>query len=245
MDSYQIAGFAGVAFYLGAYGALQFGLVRGNGYPYALLNLAAAALVLVSLFASWNLFSAIIQISWISLSIIGMLRVWILTRGLRFNAEEQDLLNAHFPTLRKIDARTMLRAGHWRDLAPGDALTEQTLPVTQLSYIHTGGVDIEVGGQIIADVGPGGFIGEMGCMASAPASATVRVNQPTRIFAISSDALRRLVRRNPDLRPHLELAFSGNTRAKLMATNAKLEQSLKSHARMPPTVALVSDAKPH
>ncbi|MEL7091908.1 MAG: cyclic nucleotide-binding domain-containing protein [Pseudomonadota bacterium] len=245
MDSYQIAGFAGVAFYLGAYGALQFGLVRGNGYPYALLNLAAAALVLVSLFASWNLFSAIIQISWITLSVIGILRVWVLTQGLRFSAEEQDLLDAHFPTLRKIDARTIFRAGVWRDAQPGEALTEQTMPVTRLSYIHAGGVDIEVGDHKIADVGPGGFIGEMGCMASAPASATVRVNQPTRIFSVSSDALRRLVKRNPDLRPHLELAFSGNTRAKLMATNAKLEQSLRARAPVPQPSAFVSDAKPH
>ena len=66
----------------------------------------------------------------------------------------------------------------------------------------------------------------MGCMTSAPASATVRVNQPTRLFAISSDTLRHLVKRNADFGPHLEYAFSGNTRAKLMATNARLQQEL-------------------
>ncbi|MEL6888112.1 MAG: cyclic nucleotide-binding domain-containing protein [Pseudomonadota bacterium] len=81
---------------------------------------------------------------------------------------------------------------------------------------------------MIAQVGPGGFIGEMGCMAGAPASATVRTNANTRIFAVSSDALRRLVKRNPDLGPHLEFAFSGNTRAKLMATNALLQQSMNA-----------------
>lgn len=232
MDTYQIAGIAGVVFYLGAYGALQLGLVRGNGYPYAIMNLAGASLVLVSLFTSWNLFSAIIQISWIALSAVGILRVWVLTQGLRFNAEEQTLLDAHFPTLRKLDARTLFKTGDWHDLQVGDLLTQQNTPVTQLSYIHSGGVDIDVGGQTIADVGPGGFIGEMGCMTSAPASATVRINQPARIFAVPSEALRRLVKRNPDLGPHLELAFSGNTRAKLMATNARLEQSLKATAPM-------------
>ncbi|WP_299688323.1 cyclic nucleotide-binding domain-containing protein [uncultured Tateyamaria sp.] len=228
IDLYQLAGFVGVAFYLGAYGLLQLGVIRGNDYPYALMNLAAASLVLVSLLTSWNLFSAIIQISWITLSVLGMGRVWLMTRGLRFSGEEQTLLDAHFPTLRRYDARKVLGAGTWTNRAPGDTLTEQGVPVMQLCYIHRGGADIEIGGQVIAQVGAGGFIGEMGCMTSAPASATVRVNAPTRIFVLSSVALRRLVKRNPDLSPHLEFAFSGNTRAKLMATNALLQQSLSA-----------------
>ena len=64
IDYYQVAGYGGVAFYLGSYGLLQLGVLRGNSYTYAALNLLAAALVLVSLFRNWNLFSAIIQISW-------------------------------------------------------------------------------------------------------------------------------------------------------------------------------------
>ena len=226
IDIYQLAGIAGVVFYLAAYGLLQLGGVRGNGYPYALMNLIGASLVLVSLFSSWNLFSAIIQVSWITLSVLGMARVWLMTQGLRFNGAEQTLLDGHFPTLRRLDARKLLNAGAWVDCAAGQTLTVQDAPVTQLSYLHDGGVDIEIGGQVIAQVGPGGFIGEMGCLASAPASATVRTNTSTRIFAVTSDALRRLVKRNPDLGPHLEFAFSGNTRAKLLATNALLQQSM-------------------
>ncbi|MEX0309108.1 MAG: cyclic nucleotide-binding domain-containing protein [Tateyamaria sp.] len=226
IDYFQIAGFAGVAFYLGSYAFLQLGVVRGNGYPYALMNLAGASLVLVSLVTGWNLFSAIIQISWITLSIVGIARVWILTQGLRFTDEEAALIAAHFPTIRKIDAKTILRSGTWQDHAVGDTLTQQDVPVDRLTYLASGGVDIEVGGQKIAEVGPGGFIGEMGCMTSAPASATVRVNKPTRAFVISSEGLRRLVKRNPDLEVHLEFAFSGNTRAKLMATNALLQEQL-------------------
>lgn len=233
IDYFQLAGFVGVAFYLGAYGLLQAGIVRGNGYPYAWMNLVGASLVLVSLFASWNLFSAIIQISWITLSALGIARVWVLSRGLRFSAEEQSLLDAHFPTLSRLDARLLLRAGTWVACEPGETLTVQNVAVTQLSYLHQGGVDIEIGGQLIAQVGAGGFIGEMGCMTSAPASATVRTNTATRIFAVSSEALRRLVKRNPDLGPHLEFAFSGNTRAKLMATNELLQRSLNAGQSVP------------
>ncbi|MEO0938703.1 MAG: cyclic nucleotide-binding domain-containing protein [Pseudomonadota bacterium] len=222
IDLYQLAGFVGVAFYLGSYALLQLGLVKGNGYPYALMNLFGASLVLVSLVTGWNLFSAIIQISWITLSLVGIVRVFLLTRGLRFSEEEQALLDAHFPTIRRIDARTLMRAGTWVDLDPGAELTVQGMVVEQLSYLAWGGVNIEVDGKAIADVGAGGFIGEMGVMQGAPASATVRVSRPARCFVITGAALRRLVRRNPDMHAHLELAFSGNTKAKLMATNALL-----------------------
>lgn len=228
IDIYQLAGFAGVGFYVGAYGLLQLGLLKGSGYPYALMNLAAASLVLVSLFTAWNLFSAIIQISWITLSVVGITRVWLLTRGLKFSDAEQTLINTHFPTMRKIDAKALLRSGAWLDAEPGTELTRQGMPVTQLAYLDAGGVDIEVDGQIIAKVGPGAFIGEMGCMMSGPASATVRVDQPTRFFSVQSEALRRLVKRNPELCVHLEYAFSGNTRAKLMATNELLRQQLEA-----------------
>lgn len=60
IDYYQIAGYGGVVFYLSSYGLLQMGVLRGNSYTYAALNMLAAALVLVSLFRNWNLFSAII-----------------------------------------------------------------------------------------------------------------------------------------------------------------------------------------
>jgi hypothetical protein len=60
IDYYQIAGYGGVVFYLSSYGLLQMGVLRVNSYTYAALNMLAAALVLVSLFRNWNLFSAII-----------------------------------------------------------------------------------------------------------------------------------------------------------------------------------------
>ncbi|MEL7099737.1 MAG: cyclic nucleotide-binding domain-containing protein [Pseudomonadota bacterium] len=222
IDWYQFAGYIGVGFYLGSYALLQLGIVRGNGYPYALMNLAAATFVLISLVTGWNLFSAIIQISWITLSVVGIVRVFLLTRGLRFTEEEQMLLDAHFPTMRRIDARTLMHAGTWLDLEAGTKLTEQGSPVDRLIYLAWGGVDIAVDGSVIADVGPGGFIGEMGVMQNAPASATVAVKRPARCFAVQGDTLRRLVKRNPDIGAHLELAFSRNTKASLKATNALL-----------------------
>ncbi len=235
IDYYQLAGYGGVAFYLGSYALLQMGVLKGSSYTYAMLNLLAASFVLVSLLRSWNLFSAIIQISWITLSVVGIARVWVLTNMLRFTEEEKSFIAAHFPVLRPIDAKKLLETGTWLDGKKGHQLTRQGEPVTALSYLASGGVDIVVGDQTIAQVGPGQFIGEMACMTSGAASATVRLNQPTRYFSVPSEALRRLVKRRPDIAPHLDLAFSGNIRSKLMATNTVLEQAMKDRGTTPAT----------
>lgn len=227
---FEAAGLAGVAFYLGSYALLQFGVLRGNGYPYAVLNLFAASLVLLSLFNGWNLYSAIIQISWISISIFGMARVWLLTRGLRFSEEENELRQRYFPHMRRLDAKRFFQNGEWMDAQAGHRLTEADSPVRQLSYIATGGADVVIGGKTIAAVGSGGFIGEMACLAQGPASATVEINAPSRLFCISSDALNRMIRRNAEMGAHLEAAFSRNVREKLVATNALLHEAMQSKA---------------
>lgn len=224
---FQVAGFTGVAFYLGSYAALQAGVIRGSGYLYASLNLIASTLVLLSLFGAWNLWSAIIQISWITISIVGMTRVWLLRRALRFSPEEEEMVAARFATMDRIDARRLINKGHWRDGKTGEVLTTQGMPVRRLTYVAQGGVDIVVDDEVIAHVGSGEFIGEMACLTEGAASATVFLNQGARLFQIATPELQRLVRRHPELGPHLDYAFAHNTKAKLKQTNAILGAALR------------------
>src|SRR6056297_2798140 len=80
---FEWAGYAGVALCIGAYAALQGGIIRGSGYLYAALNLAAASLLLVSLVESFNLPAALVQVCWIAISTFGILRVFLLSRAIR------------------------------------------------------------------------------------------------------------------------------------------------------------------
>jgi hypothetical protein len=224
---FEAAGFVGVALYLGSYAALQAGFLRGSGFAYAAMNFLAASFVLISLLAEWNLWSAIIQTSWIVISIVGLTRLWILKRALRFNEEEERFVAAKFPALDRVDARRFLNAGQWCDGHPGDYMTLQGKPVTDLYYLASGSVRVDVADQTIARVGVDHFIGEMACLEQGPASATVRVAEPARYFTISSEALDKLVRRWPDIRPHLHFAFFGNTQAKLIETNRAYSEALR------------------
>ena len=113
VDFYNAIGIAGVALYLGSYAALQAGFMRGQGYAYASVNLAAASCVLISLVQDFNLSSAIIQISWIVISIVGMTRLYLLYRRLKFSPEEKSLLSSVLPDMPKEHARALLNLGFW------------------------------------------------------------------------------------------------------------------------------------
>ena len=75
MSFFELTGLLGVALYLGSYAALQFELIDCKGFIYPVFNFAAASCVLISLFESFNMSSAIIQISWITISLYGIARL--------------------------------------------------------------------------------------------------------------------------------------------------------------------------
>jgi hypothetical protein len=58
-----------LAFYL-----LQTEKLNSHDIRYSLLNLTGAILLLISLMVSWNLSSVIIEVFWIAISLIGIVR---------------------------------------------------------------------------------------------------------------------------------------------------------------------------
>ena len=238
----EIIGAIGLVSYVLSYAMLQLGIIRGNDYTYPIMNLIGATFVAVSLINAWNLWSALISLAFGSFSIIGITRVYLHRRELEFTKAEQGFYDARFRLLSRLDMRRILERGEWFDGEKGDVLTTQSKPVTSLYYIQEGEVEIDVGGEIIAHVGEGEFIGELACLDRGPASATVRLSKPTRYFSISSEALNVLVKSNADLRAQIEFAFAGNIRSKLLATNQKLEQVLRD-TRKRKTETLAKAAK--
>ena len=71
---YQLIGVIGFILYMMSYFLLQIGKLNGSGNGYILMNLSAASFVLISLTQHFNLASALIQISWILISFIGLYR---------------------------------------------------------------------------------------------------------------------------------------------------------------------------
>ena len=73
---FDVIGMTGVMVILTTYFLLQNDKLRYDDYSYLFLNVAGAALILVSLFNVFNLAAAAIEVSWIAISIFGVAKRW-------------------------------------------------------------------------------------------------------------------------------------------------------------------------
>jgi hypothetical protein len=69
---YDILGTLGVGIIILTYILLQLGKVRSEQFIYSLLNAVGAALILISLFYSFNLPSFIVEFFWLMISLFGI-----------------------------------------------------------------------------------------------------------------------------------------------------------------------------
>ena len=212
-------GLVGVALYLGSYFALQAGLIRGQSYAYAFLNLLAASCVLYNLKTDFNLSSAVIQIAWITISLVGMARLYFIAKYYKLRGEEALFINSKFPDLPMNLARRFLDSGEWRNSPPGTILTNEGAPVPELVYISDGSAVVTVGEREVAQVQRDSFIGEITCLKGTAATATVTIHEASRCFFIPAEKLRRLVQKNAALRQAFEASFAADVQRKLLANN--------------------------
>ncbi len=227
---WSAAGLFGVALYLVAYGALQFGLIRGRSVTYTILNLVAACAVLASLTEAFNLPAALVQMSWIALSLAGLARMaWLRTR-VRFSEEERRFLSAHFATMAPHLARGLLGLGRWQSASPGTILTRQGAPVHALIYIAGGAASVRAHGAEVARLGPGALIGEMAVMHGGAATADVEVTETARIFALPRADLLREVAVDPDFALALSHGIQIEAQRKIDAANRNRAGSIASGA---------------
>lgn len=76
LEWYDWIGLLGSALVVGSYFLLQSGRLSGTGLPYQLVNIAGSSCILVSLFGGFNLAVALLQCTWIVISVYGIARGW-------------------------------------------------------------------------------------------------------------------------------------------------------------------------
>ncbi len=69
---FEYIGIAGFALYVMNYALLTLRCLNGNCIVYFIVNLAASSFVLISLMNTFNLASAMIQVFWVLMSLIGI-----------------------------------------------------------------------------------------------------------------------------------------------------------------------------
>ena len=224
----NFAGLAGAVLYLVAYFLLQAGIIGGNSNTYTITNMVAAALVLTSLFVAFNAAVLLINVSWISISIYGLGRVYLANRRVRFSDEEQAFVDAKLPGLKKHQARQILNKGLWVSGDAGDTLITQGVQNKNLVYLAAGEAEIDLNGQHITTVGSGSYLGEMTFETGDVATATAKLSGPPCYLCLNAEALRKLCKQDPEIAKAIEASFAHDMRSKIVAANSASAKKVSS-----------------
>ena len=111
----------------------------------------------------------------------------------RLATDDGDLLRTLFDGLDDAQIGMLLNSSSWHKVPVGENLTTEGAPVPALMLIAAGHVSVAVGDTIIAQMGPGSFIGEMAFLTNGTASATVTATHATRVMKIEQTRLKTLL----------------------------------------------------
>lgn len=153
-------------------------------------------------------------------NVIQLLIIWYYEYHHRFDEEHQHFADNMPDSVDRSAIKRLLDLSDLRRLAPGDKLTSEGQPVTELVYIADGIVKIEHGDRVVAICGPGDYIGELSFLSGNPASASAVVVKPTRALVFDQAQLNASIAADAQLRRTLESALNRNLAGKLTRSNA-------------------------
>lgn len=134
-----------------------------------------------------------IGIAWDLLFIaINLFQLTLLVReraSLRLPEKDAPLLREALTGLADAEIAKLLTAAEWKDAVAGEVLTKQDAAVDSLYYMCSGRASVEVNGSFVAYLERGAFVGEIAYLTNNLATATVVVEEPSRILAFSKQRM--------------------------------------------------------
>jgi CRP-like cAMP-binding protein len=85
------------------------------------------------------------------------------------------------------------------DLPAGKVLIKEGDSGREFIVLIEGTADVERGGEKVATIGPGDFVGEIALIAKTPRNATITTTSPVRALVITDRAFRRLLEHSPEI----------------------------------------------
>ncbi len=133
-----------------------------------------------------------------------------------FTEEEKELYETLFKNFAPFEFMKLLRVGRWLEAGKDQVLAVEKRSLDNVMLIYNGLVNVEAGGQTLAQLKDGSFIGEMSFITGGEATATVKAVEPTRYLSWSKEDLRQLLNRNPSMRSAMQSVLSTDLTKKLM-----------------------------
>lgn len=113
--------------------------------------------------------------------------IWLMREraSLRLPEKDAPLLREALTGLDDFQIAKLLKAAEWKDALPGEILTRQDAAMDALYFLCSGRASVEVNGSFVTYLEKGAFIGEIAYLTNNLATATVVVDEPSRILAFS------------------------------------------------------------
>lgn len=113
--------------------------------------------------------------------------IWLFRErdSLRLPEKDAPFLREALAGLSDPQIAKLLTAADWRDAQPGEMLTEQNASVDALYFLCSGRASVVVNGSFVTYLEKGAFVGEMAYLTDKPATATVEIDEPSRILVLS------------------------------------------------------------
>jgi CRP-like cAMP-binding protein len=133
---------------------------------------------------------------------INLVLIFLLVReraSLRLPEKEAPMLRESFSGLNDAQIARLLKAADWRDVHPGEILTKQDHAVDSLFFLCSGRASVEVNGSFETYLEKGSFIGEIAYLTGNLATATVVIDEPSRVLAFSKMRMAKITSRDSQI----------------------------------------------
>jgi CRP-like cAMP-binding protein len=133
---------------------------------------------------------------------INLVLIFLLVReraSLRLPEKEAPMLRESFSGLNDAQIARLLKAADWRDAQPGEVLTKQDHAVDSLFFLCSGRASVEVNGSFETYLEKGSFIGEIAYLTGNLATATVVIEEPSRVLAFSKMRMAKITSRDSQI----------------------------------------------
>ena len=120
-------------------------------------------------------------------------------RPVHMNPKDKELYETLFKELTPVEYLKITKIAEWRKYTAGEVLIKHSALVTDLILIYNGTVEVEVDGNIVAELKDGQFVGEMSFLTEKPATANCIVKHDCECIVWKQPEFKELLRRNPSL----------------------------------------------
>jgi CRP-like cAMP-binding protein len=149
-------------------------------------------------------------------------------RKARFSDRDEHFRKAVLDGLSQPQARALIDYGNWVNGKAGERLMTEGEPTTHLFFLHQGAAEASLDGSPVGMCMPGDLIGDATAISGAPATASVTLTEPSELWCIWSDELRKYLTLHPSVRSVLERGLNAALRDKLSSANQRLAEQSKT-----------------